>query len=316
MTNQIVSTPRDVALRYERLLVDLADMFVRGMADEPAADVLRDQMDVLTKDLTPAEVKIFDDLSAALYMIQLCESFDVAECSRDELMFRALHAFRDGDWLRTLRLLRQGPDFHRRDYIAYFRSRCYASLGFRNAASAFMDYAAKLSPGTPEFVALAVDYAWVADRPGAVERAARVLSDPSTDAQAVIFAATVLSSALRETPQRANDSHIDLILAYLPPKLAELERSRSAVVEFLVVGYATLGIWRHARHDLKGAAEATEEVLRLAPSHVLTRDEESELRRYIQELRSGNGSPNPPKNFATSSGIRKFLEAKSSELAA
>lgn len=133
---------------YERLLIELHLLIAAEEGDTDLADEVRDRMDGPWRNLSDAERRRLDGLSADLYMLQGDEVYTHVESpARVQLLgIQAREAQETGDWDRVLRLLRTRPASAPRAAVAKQRCRAYSALGQWRPAALFAQYALTLDP--------------------------------------------------------------------------------------------------------------------------------------------------------------------------
>jgi hypothetical protein len=136
------------------LLLQLHDLIAKEQGDSDAADVVRDEMELLWRGLDPEEARRVGRLAAETYMLlgrEVFERVDATERTRERLGLDLEAAWQARDWDRVLELLRRGPDFLTVDQLAYLRGRCWLALGHPEVATRFFEFALRLQPTNAEY---------------------------------------------------------------------------------------------------------------------------------------------------------------------
>src|SRR6187399_3211490 len=194
MTDHIARDQEDAGHALERLTLRLHVLIRAGRGSEEEADRVREQMVDIWQTLSPEHRALLDNLSGDLFMLAGDEELDAGEgASPSKAAFA--DAWNRQDWVGLLALVRrrelrmQIPDA----VAAYFRGRCWSSLGYFDAAVAFFDYAAQLAPENENYAYLALDAlvrsARIAE---ALERANAILREQSPSVRRLFKAADVL----------------------------------------------------------------------------------------------------------------------------
>lgn len=184
---------------YERMIVELHKMMADGQSSSPAANDLRERMEIPEAHVSSEELRVLNNLSGDLYMIEGREVADTSavNCPLDELPRELSNAQASGDLLRILAILRTMPDFLDASQIASMRAIVYARLGLLRAALAFADHTQKLDPADWNSARLGLYLAWATGRHAdAVNRARSILDDANSPPLARIQAAHSIYSCI------------------------------------------------------------------------------------------------------------------------
>ncbi|EYF01210.1 Hypothetical protein CAP_8551 [Chondromyces apiculatus DSM 436] len=245
----IVDTARgeaNASRALEQLTLDLHVLIRADRGNDDEADLVRERMVDIWETLSPERRALLDNLSGDLFMLAGDEVLDVGE---DLVQPKA--AFKDAwdrqDWVGSLALLR------RRDLraqipahvAAYFRGRCWSSLGYFKAALAFFDHAAQLAPDNDTYAYLALDALMMSGRmEEALERANDILREQAPSVRRFFKAADVLFHAARHVDEGAGAAVYNRVLLVLDNAL-ELDAELPAderLSSLTVGGYVVKGL--------------------------------------------------------------------------
>jgi tetratricopeptide (TPR) repeat protein len=256
-TSDTARDDTEASLALERLTLALHVLIRAGRGDDDEADRVREQMVDIWETLSPERRALLDNLSGDLFMLAGDEVLDVGE---DPVRSKA--AFQDAwnrrDWAALLALLRRGelrarvPDHS----AAYFRGRCWSSLGYFEAALAFFDHAAHLAPDNDNYAYLALDALVRSGRmDDALERANAILREQAPSVRRLFKAADVLFNAARNLDEAAAATVYKRVLLVLDRALV-LDASLPAeerLSSLTVGGYVVRGL---CHEHLEQPAEA------------------------------------------------------------
>lgn len=218
------------ALRaLERATIRLHRLIRDGMGDSGEADAVREEMLDSWTLLRPEQRALLDGLSGDLYMLQGEEGPEAGEELGGDVRMLLKLAWDRGSWVEILALLRR--EEARRvipeDVRAYFRGRCWSSLGYIEAALCFYDYAVKLAPTNDNYAYLALDALVRCGRiDDALARANEILRDESSSSRRLFKAADVLFHAAHRFEEAQASIVYKRVLIVLERAL-ESERRRS-----------------------------------------------------------------------------------------
>jgi tetratricopeptide (TPR) repeat protein len=205
MTEHIAPNQEKACHTLERLTLELHVLIRAGRGSDEEADRVREQMVDIWQTLSAEHRALLDNLSGDLFMLAGDEELEAGE---DPAPLKSIFAdaWNRQDWGDLLSLVRrkqlrtQIPEA----LAAYFRGRCWSSLGYFDAAVTFFDYAAQLAPENENYAYLALDALVNSGRiDEALERANAILREQNPSARRLFKAADVLFHAARNFEQAA-----------------------------------------------------------------------------------------------------------------
>jgi tetratricopeptide (TPR) repeat protein len=333
MTDAIPRHLEDASHALERLTLELHVLIRAGRGNDDEADQVREQMVDIWQTLTPERRNLLDDLSGDLFMLAGNEEFETGEGTIPSKASFA-NAWKRQDWVELLSLTRNGGlRAQLSDAVtAYFRGRCWSSLGHFEAAATFFDYAAQLAPENENYAYLALDALVRSGRTGeALERANAILRVQNPSVRGLFKAADILFHAARdfdETAAAAVYTRALLVLdralaldAQIPPN----ERLSSLTVG----GYVVKGLCHEHLAQPADAIQAYTAALAVDPDAeapltargllLLDSDRATALRDFERAVKKGTPLPWPYLYLAhdalESGEFRRCLEMAESALA-
>lgn len=201
MINDTTRSDMAASHELERLTLRLHELIRAGREDEAEVDQIREGMVDISGTLSPERRELLDNLSGDLFMLLRDEELVSGD---DPVGIKSAFesAWNRQDWVSLLALVRRKdlrthlPDAA----VAYFRGRCWSSLGYFGAALTFFDHAAELAPDNDNYAYLALDALIRSGKTDeALERANAILHAETTSARRLFKAADVLFHAARNS---------------------------------------------------------------------------------------------------------------------
>jgi len=260
----------DALRALEHMTVELHRLIRDGQGDADKTDELREQMVDIWDTLRPESRALLDNLSGDLYMLAGEEAFEEGG-QRGQSLAHIKEAWANRDWSVLLSLLRHedvraaAPE----DVRAYFRGRCWSSLGYFEAALSFYDHAARLAPQNDNYAYLALEALVRCGRMDeALERANAILRDNSASSRRLFKAADVLFHAARRFDEGMASivyKHVLIVLerAFAREKSLPAERRLPSLI---VGGHIVQGFCHEHMGETARAKQAYTEALALDPT--------------------------------------------------
>lgn len=220
--------------------------------DSPEVDLLRDELDVLDHDLSPAQRAYLRGLSGDLYQLEDDEVFlhvDSEERLVEGFERTVQRALLHSNFAHLLHLIRTDESPFDDERRAYLRGLAYAGLGRYAPAFLFMQRAARSGKLVHEYLML--DYLIRLDVNKAAEVGREIIDRPDTPEAMCVQAAWAVVLPTREMPDKLARATWEWATRYLPA-LVEGERSRSLPRSVLALGLLTLALC----HELLGNSSA------------------------------------------------------------
>jgi tetratricopeptide (TPR) repeat protein len=248
------------ARKHEMEAVQLFRLIQAGGDETEEGDELRDAMLTSWKGMTDQERYVVRGLYRDMHLLVEDEVLDDDAATMDQ--FR--EAWKVKDYGLVLQLLRKRRDPQlTKDKAAYFRGLVWGALGYREAALAFMTYAADVNPhnGTYAYLALvnAMDLEHV---DAALARAANIEAREDAPIRSLIAAAHALVRfAAADVTHRFYTR-----AAALLTRAIETESARPPTEQFtglLTEAHVSLGMCREMLGDADRALESYSDALKL-----------------------------------------------------
>lgn len=195
---------------YTRRLCRLRTLAASGQDENAEAERLRDEMDVLWRRLTSADLDRLDALALDLSHVGIDRDYSGTVPDALELEFRAIVAIKDFDG--ALRFLRENEVRLPRHDVAVLRGVFWADLGQYAPAAVFLSDAIRLRPGDSRVQALYFRSLLNSAQPELARSQALRMIDRTQDPYVLLLAADVLFDCLGWHQDPARETELRLII--------------------------------------------------------------------------------------------------------
>ena len=307
MSEQFAENPAYV--EYERLTLELHELFARGAGESDRAEEVRDQMDGPWKRLDASEVEhlngLASDLAATFEGVARADRPDPAADPALLDHARAV-AYSRREWRRFLALMRDGATTLDAAFVAFARARAYQELGHAEAGLAFMRRAAELNP-KDNYKGLLLALLQELNRfDEAVPLAERCVADPESGLKLLTVAAGVLFASTRSAPEDSARHRYRVAVEALTRALGEDLRAGAYDRDERVVGHVLRGLCLESLGQFDAAENAYDDALDLEPNSQIARLAKSSVSEQRQQSSGGAG----PSQSAVASRERRHRIAE------
>jgi tetratricopeptide (TPR) repeat protein len=269
---------------YEKELVALHTQMARKSPSQ-LLDELRDQLVDLGTGLTSEQAEFFHGLSADLYMLQSREIRlpHLFPMSSPEVIDALRASIAAGHWFVALELMRRNTFMMQPEHTAYFRGRCYWQLGYFEAASAFVDFAAARMSSSQSLLAFQLELHFDAQH---LDRLLQAIQDtmPETSLRdkwrVEMTLASVYWRLLSEERILKDDSIVARFLRTLPLSIQNESEAKSSLRDVLASAHCTLGGLYYFIGDREAARVEFEKSLSIR----LTEKGQDEVTERLREM--------------------------------
>jgi tetratricopeptide (TPR) repeat protein len=193
-------------LRFADCLLRLHRQIADGQGDSDAADILRDQLDVLSGELSESDDSLLRGLSADLYT--LGQTLAASPPVDVGLIAQFQHFEAAEDWPALLASLRTAQSQIAVHYAQFMRGVCWAQLGQLDVGIAFLRDASRLAPTESTVKTWLLAVMMQANRTADALALAESIDPLSTDVELLLTVAITLFVAAEQSPfSEAESAH-------------------------------------------------------------------------------------------------------------